>query len=168
MILQRVPPCVCLLTHTSASIKHHTSPDSNHLLSPHGLDVLAGLCKILLVNSDLRQRREEEAGKKTPSSPSAPLILLQDKSSLWYKLLVPAQAQVPVLQACTSQLLQLQQRFWPVLSICKVSSWRDNLCSVSMTLMDFPRTPPAGLHTLVESHYLRISICCFIAEKVMA
>lgn len=37
-----------------------------------------------------------------------------------------------------------------------------------MTLMDFPRTPPAGLHTPVESHYHSISICCFIAEKVMA
>lgn len=36
-----------------------------------------------------------------------------------------------------------------------------------MILMDFPRTPPAGLLTPVESHYHRISICCFVAEKVM-
>lgn len=65
VILQHVPPWVFLLTHTSASIKHHTPPDRNHLLSPLGLDVLAGLCKIQLVNSGLRQRREEGAGKKT-------------------------------------------------------------------------------------------------------
>lgn len=64
VILQRVPPWVSLLTHTSASIKHHTPPDRNHLLSSHGLAVLAGLCKIQLVNSDLRQRKEEGAGEK--------------------------------------------------------------------------------------------------------
>lgn len=51
-----------------------------------------------------------------------------------------------------------------------MSSWRSNfqMYSVSTILMDFPRTPPAGLHTLVESNYHKISIRCFIAEKLMA
>lgn len=53
-VLQLVPSFVFLLTHASTSINHHIPPDSHHLVFPDVLHVLAEVCKIQLLNSDLR------------------------------------------------------------------------------------------------------------------
>lgn len=53
-ILQHVPSFAFLLTHATTSINYHIPPDSNHLVFPDVLDVLAEVCKIQLANSDLR------------------------------------------------------------------------------------------------------------------
>jgi len=80
-IIQHVPPVVFLLNHASASLNPPTPPDSNHLVFPNVLDVLAEVCKIQLGSSDLRHQKRGRKKQEKTSSPSSPLILLQDETS---------------------------------------------------------------------------------------